>query len=139
MKETTRRIQTKLMDIGWGGMDRVHLSQDRDQWRAVDAGRNKATILPLQVSVPPISACTSTLKMEITVRFETSVPTYQAARLHIPNDNLHSRRCEDLMSSFYPSVFLPHFLVTYLLLFPCLFYVIFQCSVYTRRCAACCT
>jgi hypothetical protein len=27
-------IKTDLRDIGWGGMDWIHLAQDRDQWRA---------------------------------------------------------------------------------------------------------
>jgi hypothetical protein len=27
-------IQIDLREIGWGGMDWIHLAQDRDQWRA---------------------------------------------------------------------------------------------------------
>jgi hypothetical protein len=27
-------IKTDLREIGWGGMDWIHLSQDRNQWRA---------------------------------------------------------------------------------------------------------
>jgi hypothetical protein len=28
-------IKMGLREVGWGGMDRIHLAQDRDQWRAV--------------------------------------------------------------------------------------------------------
>jgi hypothetical protein len=28
-------IQVELREIGWGGMDRIDLAQDRDQWRAL--------------------------------------------------------------------------------------------------------
>jgi hypothetical protein len=28
-------IQMDLREIGWGGMDRIDVVQDRDQWRAV--------------------------------------------------------------------------------------------------------
>jgi hypothetical protein len=28
-------IKIDLGDTGWGGMDWIHLSQDRDQWRAL--------------------------------------------------------------------------------------------------------
>jgi hypothetical protein len=28
-------IKMDLREIGWGGMDWVHLAQDRDQWRAL--------------------------------------------------------------------------------------------------------
>jgi hypothetical protein len=42
-KETTRRPRRKWVDninmdlreIGWDGMDRINLAQDRDQWRAL--------------------------------------------------------------------------------------------------------
>jgi hypothetical protein len=27
-------IKMDLREIGWGGVDRIHLAQDRDQWRA---------------------------------------------------------------------------------------------------------
>jgi hypothetical protein len=27
-------IKINLREIGWGGMDWIHLAQDRDQWRA---------------------------------------------------------------------------------------------------------
>jgi hypothetical protein len=35
---TYRREDTVKMDVrevGWGGMDWIHLAQDRDQWRTV--------------------------------------------------------------------------------------------------------
>jgi hypothetical protein len=28
-------IKVDLREIGWGGMDLIHLAQDRDQWRAL--------------------------------------------------------------------------------------------------------
>jgi hypothetical protein len=28
-------IKIDLREIGWGGMDWIHLAQDRDQWRAL--------------------------------------------------------------------------------------------------------
>jgi hypothetical protein len=28
-------IKMDLTEIGWGGMDWIHLAQDRDQWRAL--------------------------------------------------------------------------------------------------------
>jgi hypothetical protein len=28
-------IKINLREIGWGGMDWIHLAQDRDQWRAL--------------------------------------------------------------------------------------------------------
>jgi hypothetical protein len=28
-------IKTDLREIGWGGLDRTDLAQDRDQWRAL--------------------------------------------------------------------------------------------------------
>jgi hypothetical protein len=28
-------IRIYLREIGWGGMDWIHLAQDRDQWRAL--------------------------------------------------------------------------------------------------------
>jgi hypothetical protein len=28
-------IRMDLREIGWGGMDRIDLAQDRDQWRAL--------------------------------------------------------------------------------------------------------
>jgi hypothetical protein len=28
-------IKTDLREIGWGGMDRIDLAQDRDQWRTL--------------------------------------------------------------------------------------------------------
>jgi hypothetical protein len=28
-------IKMNLREIGWGGMDRIHVAQDRDQWRAL--------------------------------------------------------------------------------------------------------
>jgi hypothetical protein len=28
-------LKTDLREIGWGGMDRIDLAQDRDQWMAV--------------------------------------------------------------------------------------------------------
>jgi hypothetical protein len=28
-------IKTDLREIGWGGIDWIHLTQDRDQWRAL--------------------------------------------------------------------------------------------------------
>jgi hypothetical protein len=28
-------IKMDLREIGWGGMDRIDLAQDRDQWRAL--------------------------------------------------------------------------------------------------------
>jgi hypothetical protein len=28
-------IRTDLGDIGWGGVEWIHLAQDRDRWRAV--------------------------------------------------------------------------------------------------------
>jgi hypothetical protein len=28
-------IKTDLREIGWGGMDWIHLAQNRDQWRAL--------------------------------------------------------------------------------------------------------
>jgi hypothetical protein len=28
-------IKMYLPDIGWGGVDLIHLAQDRDQWRAL--------------------------------------------------------------------------------------------------------
>jgi hypothetical protein len=28
-------ITMDLREIGWGGMDWIHLAQDRDQWRAL--------------------------------------------------------------------------------------------------------
>jgi hypothetical protein len=28
-------IKMDLRDIGWGGMDRIHLAHDRDQWSAL--------------------------------------------------------------------------------------------------------
>jgi hypothetical protein len=28
-------IKINLGDTGWGGMDRINLAQDRDQWRAL--------------------------------------------------------------------------------------------------------
>jgi hypothetical protein len=28
-------IKLDLREIGWGGMDRIDLSQDRDQWRTL--------------------------------------------------------------------------------------------------------
>jgi hypothetical protein len=28
-------IKMDLREIGWGGMDQIELSQDRDQWRAL--------------------------------------------------------------------------------------------------------
>jgi hypothetical protein len=42
-QQTTRRhipiksihIKVNLREIGWGGMDWIHLAQDRDLWRAV--------------------------------------------------------------------------------------------------------
>jgi hypothetical protein len=36
-KETTRKTKTELdlLDIGWGGVDRIGLAQDRDKWKAL--------------------------------------------------------------------------------------------------------
>jgi hypothetical protein len=28
-------VKMDLSEIGWGGMDWIHLAQDRDQWRAL--------------------------------------------------------------------------------------------------------
>jgi hypothetical protein len=28
-------IKMDLSEVGWGGMDGIHLAQDRDQWRAL--------------------------------------------------------------------------------------------------------
>jgi hypothetical protein len=28
-------IKIDLRELGWGGMEEIHLSQDRDQWRAL--------------------------------------------------------------------------------------------------------
>jgi hypothetical protein len=28
-------IKMDLREIGWGGMDWIHVAQDRDQWRAL--------------------------------------------------------------------------------------------------------
>jgi hypothetical protein len=28
-------IKTDLREVGWGGMDRINLAQDMDQWRAL--------------------------------------------------------------------------------------------------------
>jgi hypothetical protein len=28
-------IKMDLREVGWGGMDWIHLAQDRDQWRAL--------------------------------------------------------------------------------------------------------
>jgi hypothetical protein len=38
-------IEIDLTEIGWGGMDWIHLAQDRDQWRAL-----VNTAMSLQVS-----------------------------------------------------------------------------------------
>jgi hypothetical protein len=37
-------IKMELREIGWGGMDCIHLDQDRDQWRAL-----VSTIMNLRV------------------------------------------------------------------------------------------
>jgi hypothetical protein len=37
-------IKTNLREIGWGGMDRIDLVQDREQWRAL-----VNTVMKLQV------------------------------------------------------------------------------------------
>jgi hypothetical protein len=37
-------IKMDLTELGWGGMDWIHLSQDRDQWRAL-----VNTVMNLQV------------------------------------------------------------------------------------------
>jgi hypothetical protein len=37
-------INMDLREVGWGGMDWIHLDQDRDQWRAV-----VNTVMNLQV------------------------------------------------------------------------------------------
>jgi hypothetical protein len=49
-KERPRRrwddnIKIDLREIGWGGMDWIHLAQDRDQWRAL-----VNTVMKLRVS-----------------------------------------------------------------------------------------
>jgi hypothetical protein len=38
-------IKMYLREIGWGGMDWIHLVQDRDQWRAL-----VSTIMNLRVT-----------------------------------------------------------------------------------------
>jgi hypothetical protein len=34
-RKWVNNIKMYLREIGWGGMDRIHLAQDRDQWRAL--------------------------------------------------------------------------------------------------------
>jgi hypothetical protein len=38
-------IKMDFREIGWGGMDWIHVAQDRDQWRAV-----MNTVMNFQVS-----------------------------------------------------------------------------------------
>jgi hypothetical protein len=42
-------IKMDLREIGWGGMEWIHLAQDRDRWRAV-----VNTVMNLRVLAPRI-------------------------------------------------------------------------------------
>jgi hypothetical protein len=35
MMERSDNVEMVHREIGWGGMDWIHLAQDRDQWRAL--------------------------------------------------------------------------------------------------------
>jgi hypothetical protein len=39
LERTRRRWEVNIKmdhrEVGWGGMDRIHLAQDKDQWRAL--------------------------------------------------------------------------------------------------------
>jgi alpha-glucosidase (family GH31 glycosyl hydrolase) len=40
-------IKMDLREIGWGGVERIHLAQDRDRWRAlVNAVMNLRVLAP---------------------------------------------------------------------------------------------
>jgi hypothetical protein len=41
-------IKMDLREIGWGGVEWIHLAQDRDRWRAlVNAVTNRQVLAPL--------------------------------------------------------------------------------------------